>query len=127
MNGWPVQDNNESSEECYEEADIAVTPDPNGKGKEHDRDGGDVSEAVKEDHPIHQGLLLHLEHEEDQWIDQQYKEGAGYGQNKIKVGYFPIEIDINKFFNIKVKIYSFPIYKCSNICEVIFSGHSEVI
>ena len=32
----PVQDNNESPDECYEEAEVAVTPDPDGEGQEHD-------------------------------------------------------------------------------------------
>ena len=58
----PVQDNNESPDERYDEAEVAVTPDPDGEGKEHDRDGGDVGEAVEENHPVHQGVFLHLEH-----------------------------------------------------------------
>ena len=120
----PVQNNNESPEERYEEAEVAVTPDPDGVGEEHNTDGGDVGEAVEEDHPVHQGVLLHLEHEEHQGIDQQYSESAGYGWNKIKEGYFPIEIYINKFLNIEVKMYPTPIYKRCNICVVLFSGHS---
>ena len=49
----PVQNNNESPEERYEEAEVAVTPDPDGVGEEHNTDGGDVGEAVEEDHPVH--------------------------------------------------------------------------
>ena len=74
----PVQDNNKSPEERYEEAEVAVPPDPDGEGEKHDCDSGDVGEAIEEDHPVHQSVLLHLEHEEDQGIDQQDSEGEGY-------------------------------------------------
>ena len=73
----PVQDNNESPDECYEEAEVAVTPDSDGEGEEHDPDGGDVSEAVEEDQPVHQSFVLHLEHEENQGIDKQDSDDAG--------------------------------------------------
>ena len=74
----PVQDDNESPEERYEKADVAVPPDPDGEGTENDPDSGNVGEAVEEDHPVHQSVLLHLEHEEDQGIDHQHSECAGY-------------------------------------------------
>ena len=39
---YPVQNNNKSPEERDEEAEVAVTPDPDGVGEKHDPDGGDV-------------------------------------------------------------------------------------
>ena len=49
----PVEDANESPEECYQEAEVAMTPDPDREGKEHDSYVRDVGEAVEEDHPVH--------------------------------------------------------------------------
>ena len=56
----PVEDAHESPEECYQEAEVAMTPDPDREGKEHDPDDGDVGGAVQEHHHVHQGELLHL-------------------------------------------------------------------
>ena len=66
----PVEDTYESSEERYHEAEVTVTPDPDREGQEHDPDIWDVGEAVKEDHPVHQSVLLDFEPDQNYNVDQ---------------------------------------------------------
>ena len=80
----PVQDAYESSEECYQEAEVAIIPDPYREGKEHDSDVRDVGEAVEEDHPVHQRVLLDFEPDKDHNIDDKDGEIVRYECEKIK-------------------------------------------
>ena len=79
----PIQDEYERSEECYQEAEVAVTPNPDGEGEEHHPDGGDVRETVNEDHPVHQRVLLYLKPDKDHDIDDKDGEIIGHEHNKI--------------------------------------------
>ena len=97
----PVQDAYKSSEKCYQEAEVAVTPDPYREGKEHDSDVRNVGEAVEEDHPIHQRVLLDFEPDKDNDIDDKDGEIIRYECKKIKYWYFPIKININCIFEVK--------------------------
>ena len=67
----PVEDAHESPEECYQEAEVAMTPDPDREGKKHDPDIRDIGEAVEEDHPVHQRVLLDFEPDKDNDIDDK--------------------------------------------------------
>ena len=97
----PVQDAYESSEKCYQEAEVAVTPDPYREGKEHDSDVRNVGEAVEEDHPIHQRVLLDFEPDKDYDVDKKDGKIVCYKCKKIKNGDFPIKININYICQVK--------------------------
>ena len=97
----PVKDAHESPEECYQEAEVAMTPDPDREGKEHDPDVRDVGEAVEEDHPVHQRVLLDFEPDKDNDIDDKDGEIVCYECEKIKYWSFPIKININCIFEVK--------------------------
>ena len=97
----PVQDAYESSEKCYQEAEVAVTPNPDGEGEQHHPDGGDVRETVDQDHPVHQRVLLDFEPDKDNDIDDKDGEIIRYECKKIKYWYFPIKININYIFKVK--------------------------
>ena len=97
----PVEDAYESSEESYQEAEVAVTPDPDGEGQEHDPNVGDVGEAVKEDHPVYQGVLLDFEPDKDYNVDEKDCESVCNEGKKIKNGHFPIRINMNCIFQVK--------------------------
>ena len=100
----PVQDKNESSEEWNEDAEVAVTPDPDGEGEEHYPDGGDVCETVQEDHPVHQRVLLYLEPDKDHDIDDKDCEIISHEHYEIKQWHFPIWINKNCFSHVQRKI-----------------------
>ena len=97
----PIQDEYERSEECYKEAEVAITPNPDREGEEHHPDGGDVRETVNEDHPVHQRVLLDFEPDKDHNIDDKDGEIVRYECEKIKYWYFPIKINIDYIFEVK--------------------------
>ena len=117
----PVQNQYECSEECYQEAEVAVTPDPDREGQEHDSDGGDVNETVEVDHPVHQRVLLYLEPDKYYDIDQKDCEIIGYEYNKIKCRHFPIRINKNCFCQVNKYIQFSPVRICFNVRVYVFS------
>ena len=100
----PVEDTYESSEESYQEAEVAVTPDPDREGQEHDPDGGDVNETVEVDHPVHQRVLLDLKPDKYHNIDDKDCEIIGHEHYEIKQWHFPIWINKNCFSHVHRKI-----------------------
>ena len=59
------------------DAKVAVNPDSDREGEEHDTDDGDVCEAVQQHHAVHQGALLQLEPDQHQHIDGDHGEIVG--------------------------------------------------
>ena len=54
----PVETENKRSVEVNEKTEIAIVPDSNREGQEHDTNHKDIGDAIQKNHSVNQGVLL---------------------------------------------------------------------
>ena len=55
----PVETENKRSVEANEKTEIAIVPDPDREGQEHDTNYKDIGDAIQKNHFVNQGVLLY--------------------------------------------------------------------